>query len=182
MTTFAKVWKLSTVTTISTRFYVWQGKRWETSLCTWIPFSDTIVVTVSRSVSWAIVRSLQHDQHSKWLPKSSMIWPPWHHERCAIIRCDVLRQIWNVVKKWAEVKQNEGMIKWGNNHDPIARLAHGQRYASTTSKGTFVRSKIIFCSCSWSIKKDWIWGYCTIRSGNYCVKATDILTKTTQRN
>ncbi len=158
MTTFAKVWKLSMVTTISTRLHVWQGKRWETFLCTWVPFSNTIVATISQSVSWAIVRSFQHEQCSKWIPKSSMVWPHWHHEICAIVRCGVLRRIWNVVRKWAENKWNEGMIGWANNHAHIVRLAWERKHVRITSKKTFAKSEINFCSCSWSIKEDWIWG------------------------
>jgi hypothetical protein len=34
-----------------------------------------IVVTISQNVSWAAIRSLLYEHRSKWIPKSSMIWP-----------------------------------------------------------------------------------------------------------
>jgi hypothetical protein len=105
--TFVKVRKLSLVMIISTCLHVWWGKMWETSLYMWAPLSDAITTMVSWNVSWAIVHSLPHGQHSKWILKSSMVWPHWHHERCKTIGCRILKQIWNVVRKWAEDKRNE---------------------------------------------------------------------------
>ncbi len=74
-----QVWKLSLVMIISTYFRVWWGKMWKISLYMWAPFFDAIATMVSQSVSWATVHSLPHGQHNKWIPKSSMVWPHWHH-------------------------------------------------------------------------------------------------------
>jgi hypothetical protein len=38
-----------------------------------------------------------------------------NREICATIRCDISKRIWNAVKKWAEDKQNEGVLKQVNN-------------------------------------------------------------------
>jgi hypothetical protein len=99
MTTFIQVRKLSLMMTISIHLHVWRGKRWETSFYTWAPLFDALAAKVSWSVSWAIVRSLLHGQRSKWIPKSSMVWSHWHHERCVTI--GILKRIWNAIKKWA---------------------------------------------------------------------------------
>jgi hypothetical protein len=92
--------KTSLVMIISIRLYVWQGKRWGTSFCTWAPLSDTTNTITSQNVSWATMHSLSHMQCNKWIPKSLMIWPHLYHERCATIRCDIWKQICNVVKRW----------------------------------------------------------------------------------
>jgi len=49
-------------------------KRWEASHYTWAPLSNTIVATISWSVSWVVVHSLSHKQLNKWIPKSSMLY------------------------------------------------------------------------------------------------------------
>jgi hypothetical protein len=84
------------------------GKRWETFFYMWMPFSNVIAIMISWNVSWAAMRSFLHVQHNKWILKSWVIRPHWHHERCAIVRCGIPRQICNVVKKWVENKWNEG--------------------------------------------------------------------------
>jgi hypothetical protein len=83
------------------------GKRWETFFYMWVPFSNAIAITIFRSVSWATMHSLSHIQHNEWIPKSSMVWPHWHHERRATIGRGIPRHICNVVRKWVENKRNE---------------------------------------------------------------------------
>jgi hypothetical protein len=75
MTTSAKFWKPSLMIKISIIYWVWWGKRWETSLYTCAPLSKIIIVMVSQIVSWAIMCSLSHNHQRKWIPKSSMVCP-----------------------------------------------------------------------------------------------------------
>ncbi len=75
MTTFASVWKLSWVMTISICLSVWRRKRWEACIYMWAPFFDAITAMVFWNVSWAIMCSLPQEQCSKWIPKSSMVSP-----------------------------------------------------------------------------------------------------------
>jgi hypothetical protein len=110
-----KVWKPFLVMTISTHLHVWWGKSWQTSICTWTPLSNRISMMVFRNISWVAVHSLLHGQCNKWIPKSSMVWPHWHHERCGIVGCGIPRWIHSVIKKWADDKQNECVLKWINN-------------------------------------------------------------------
>jgi hypothetical protein len=115
MTMSTKVRKLFMVMTITTCLRVWWGKTWETILCTWTPLSVEIDVMVFQSLSWVVVHSLLHEQRNKWIPKSSMVWPHWHCERCETIRCGIPRWIHNVIRKWADDKQHEGVLGWINN-------------------------------------------------------------------
>jgi hypothetical protein len=71
----SKFKKLSLAMTISIHLHVWQGKRWETPICTWAPLSDVMVTMVCWIVSWAAMCSLLHEQCSNWIPKSSIVWP-----------------------------------------------------------------------------------------------------------
>jgi hypothetical protein len=106
------------------------GKRWKTLFYTWAPLSDVIATMVSWSVSWVAMRSLSHMQCNKWIPKSLLVWPHLHHERCRTIRYG----IHNVVKKWAkEDKCNEGVLGWINNQAPIVGHVQEQRHASAFS-------------------------------------------------
>jgi hypothetical protein len=157
MTTSIKVRKLSLVMIIFTRLCVWWGKKWKTSLYMWAPLFDAIVAMVFWSVSWVVVQSFSHEQHSKWIPKSLMVWQHWHCERCGAIRCDILRQIQSVVRKWVDDKHNEGVLRQANNQAPVVGPAHEWRRARTKSKKTSITSEINSCSCSWSIKEDCIW-------------------------
>ncbi len=111
MTTSIMVQKLSLVMIISTCLCVWWGKKWKTSLSMWAPLFNAIVATIFSSVSWVVVQSFSHEQHSKWIPKSSRVWQQWHYERCKDVRCDILRQIQSVERKWVEDKQNEGVLR-----------------------------------------------------------------------
>jgi hypothetical protein len=86
------------------------GKRWETFFYMWTPFSNMIVIMISQCISWAAMHSLLHEQRNKWIPKSSMAWPHWHHERCATVRCGIPRHICSVVRKWVENEPNEGAL------------------------------------------------------------------------
>jgi hypothetical protein len=65
MTTFVKVRKPSLVIRILIIYWVWWGKRWETSLYTCAPLSKIMVVMVSQRVSWAIMCSLSHKHQRK---------------------------------------------------------------------------------------------------------------------
>jgi hypothetical protein len=76
-----KVRKLFMMRRISIRHWVWQGKRWEISFWTCVPFSKTIVAIVSRSVSWAVVCSLSQEHRNEWVRRSSMVWSHWHHKK-----------------------------------------------------------------------------------------------------
>jgi hypothetical protein len=67
-----------------------------------------------------------------------------------------LKRIQNVVRKWAEDKWNEGVLKQVNNQAPIVGPAHEQKRVRITSKGTFVRNKINSYLCNWSIKENCI--------------------------
>jgi hypothetical protein len=130
--------------TISHRFHVWQGKRWETSLWIQAPLLMWWFATIFQSVSWATVRSFPHKQCNKCIPKSSMVWPHWHYETwCATVGCGILRWVQNVVRKWVEDKWNEEVLGWTNNQAPIARPTQEWRCACTIFEGAFVRSEVI---------------------------------------
>ncbi len=75
MTMSIKLLKPFLMIKISIRHQVWQGKRWETSFWTCVPFFKTIVVIVSRNVSWVIIRSFPQGHRSKWILISLMVWP-----------------------------------------------------------------------------------------------------------
>jgi hypothetical protein len=124
---------VSLIMTISTPLHLWRGKRWETSLCTWTPFSNAIVAMVFRSVSWATMCWLLHEQCSKWIPKSSIIWPHWHNKRCGIIGCGIPKQIWSVVSKWVEDKRNGRVLGRVNNQAPATKFAQEWKHAGMTS-------------------------------------------------
>ncbi len=49
------------------------GKKVGNLFCMWVPFSNTIIAMVFRSVSWAAMCSFSHGQCNKWMPKSLMI-------------------------------------------------------------------------------------------------------------
>jgi hypothetical protein len=139
---FVRIQRLSLVMTIFTCLHVWWGKRWKTSLYTWAPFSDVIVTMIFWSVSWATMCSFLHVQHNKWIPKSSMVWSHWHHERCTIVGYDISKQIWSATRKWAKDKWNERVLGQANNQALAVGLAQEWRHAHTTSKGAFDRSKV----------------------------------------
>jgi hypothetical protein len=97
------------------------------------------------------VGSLSHEQCSKWVPKSSMVWPHWHCERCETIRCDIMKRIWSVIRKWVEDKQNQRVLTQANNQAPVVGPTHEQNCVRTTSKKTAARSEVNSCLCRWSI-------------------------------
>jgi hypothetical protein len=80
-----------------------------------------------------------------------MIWPHWHHEKCVITTYGILRQIYNIIRKWVEDKWNERFLKWVNNQAPTAKLAQEWRCAHMTSKGMSTRSEVNFYSYNWSL-------------------------------
>jgi hypothetical protein len=146
MTTSIKVQKPYLVIRISIHHQVWQRKRWETSLSKCVPLFKTIVVVVSWNVSWAIVRSFPQGHWSKWVPKLSMVWPHWHHERWATIGCGKPRQVCNVIRKWVDDKRNLGVIGQINNQASTPRPTHEQRHVCVISEGTFIQSEKKSCS------------------------------------
>jgi hypothetical protein len=157
MKTSTKVQKLFLLMKISIHFCVWWRKRWKIFFYMWVPLSDVIIAMISWSISWVVVHSLPHGQSSKWIPKSLMVWSHWHLEKCVIVGCGILRWIQSAIRKWAEDKWNEGVLRWTNNQAPIVGLAQEQRCACEIFKGTFVRCKVNSCLCNWSIKKKCIW-------------------------
>jgi hypothetical protein len=86
------------------------GKRRETFLYMCAPLCKTIVMTISRKMSWDVMHSLPHEHPSKWIPKSSMICSQWKHERCVIVGCGKPRQVHNVLRKWIQDNQNANMV------------------------------------------------------------------------
>jgi hypothetical protein len=66
--------------------------------------------------------------------------------------------IQNVVRKWAENKWNEGVFRRANNQAPVVGPTRERRHVRTTCEGTFVKSEVNICLCSWSIKENYIWG------------------------
>jgi hypothetical protein len=99
------------VMTISTHLCVWWGKRWETSLCTWAPIFNMMAIMIFQNISYVAMHSLSHGQCNKWIPKSSMVWPHWHHERCGTIGCGIPKQIQSAIRKWVKDKWNERVLK-----------------------------------------------------------------------
>jgi len=53
---------------------------------------------------------------------------------------------------------NERVLGRANNQTHVVGPTQEWRCARTTSKGTFTKSEVNSYSCSWSIKKDCIWG------------------------
>jgi hypothetical protein len=153
----AKVRKPSTVITISIRLSVWWGKRWEPSFCTWTPFSDIMDTMVFKIISWAIMHSLPYQKCTKWIPKSSMVWPQWHCERCGIVGCGILRQIHKVIWRWAKDKWNERVLEQTNDEVPPTGLTQERRCAHIMFEGASIKREINFYSCGWSIKENYIW-------------------------
>jgi hypothetical protein len=75
MMTSIKVYKPFLVIRIFIHCRIWKRKRWETSFWTCVPFSKTLVPTISQNVLWVILCSFLHGHWNKWVPKSSMVWP-----------------------------------------------------------------------------------------------------------
>lgn len=73
MIMFAKVQKLSFVIKIFIWRWMWWGKRWETSLSTWVPFSKAIVTMVSQWIWCDAAHSPLYEHQRKWTPKSPMV-------------------------------------------------------------------------------------------------------------
>ncbi len=51
------------------------------------------------------------------------------------------------------------MLGQANNQALAIGLAQERKHAHITFKRTSTRSEVSSCSCSWSIKKDYNWGY-----------------------
>jgi len=142
-----KVWKPSLIIRISTSHQVWQRKRWKTSLSTCIVLSKTIIATMSQNVLWATIRSLPHGHRSKWVPRSSMVWPHWHRERCITIGCSKPRQVHSATRKWANDKQNVNVVKQINNQTLALELKHERKHVRVIFKRTSTRREANSCSC-----------------------------------
>jgi hypothetical protein len=67
------------------------------------------------------------------------------------------KTIQNVVRKWAENKQNERVLGRANNQAPTVGLAQEQRHVHMTFERTSTKSKLNICSSSWFIKEYYIW-------------------------
>jgi hypothetical protein len=153
-----KVQKLFWVIKMSTCCQMWRGKRWETSLWTCASLSKAIVAIVSQNVSWVIVCSLPQGQQNKWVPRSSMVWPHWHHERWTIVGCGKPRWVQNVVRKWVIDKRNVGVVGRTNNQVLALGPTHEQRHAHAISKGSSTEREANSYSCKPSTKKTYNWG------------------------
>jgi hypothetical protein len=92
--------------------------------------------------------SLSHGQRNKWIPKSSMVWPHWHYEKCEIVGCGIQRWVWSVVRKWTEDNQNERVLGRDNNQALYARPTQECRCARTTSEGTSTKNEVNSCLCN----------------------------------
>jgi hypothetical protein len=106
-----KVQKLFLVIKISIYRWVWWRKRWETSFLACVPFSKAIAMTISQSVSWVVICSFPQGHLSKWVHRSSMVWPHWHFERLATMGCGKSKWVHDVVRKWIKDKQNAGVAR-----------------------------------------------------------------------
>jgi hypothetical protein len=119
---------------IFTCCYVWQGKKWENSFWTCASLFKTIAWIVSWNTLWTIVYSFLQGHQSKWVPRLLMLWWHWQCEKWATIKCDKLRRIHNVIKKWTENKQNARVIGWTNNQMPIPKFTHDKKRAHMISE------------------------------------------------
>ncbi len=104
-------------------------------------------------MSWVGAHSFLQGHRSKWVFRSSIVWPHLHRERWAIIGCGKPRQVCNVVKKWVNDKQNVGVVGRVNNQEPILGPTHEQRRAQAISKGMSTRGEANSYSCKWSAKE-----------------------------
>jgi hypothetical protein len=152
MTTSIKVQKLILMIWIFICCRVWQGKRWETSLWTFAPLSKVIAMIISQSVSWVTIRSFLQGHQSKWVPRSSMIWPHRHHERWAMVRCGKSRQVHSAAKKWTKDKWNASVVGRSNNQMPAPGPTHEWRCARMIFEKTFTKSEANSYSCRRSPK------------------------------
>jgi hypothetical protein len=123
-TTSIKVWKPYLVIRISIHHQMWWGKRWETLFWTCAPLSKSIIMIISQSVLWVVVRSFPQGYQNKWVFKLSMVWSHWHYERWATIECGKLRHVCSVVRKWVEDKWNASVVGRPNNQAPTPRPTH----------------------------------------------------------
>jgi S-methylmethionine-dependent homocysteine/selenocysteine methylase len=105
------------------------------------------------NISWAIVCSFPQGHQSKWVPRSSMVLPHSCHERWETIGCAEPKQIHSVVKKWAKVKWNVGVIGWANKQAPILRPTREWRHAHMISKRVSTKSEVNSYSCKHSTKE-----------------------------
>jgi hypothetical protein len=158
MTMSIKIRKPSLVIKISIFRQVWQRKRWETSLRTCVPLSKTIVATISRSVLWATVCLFLHGHRNKWVFRSLMVWPHWHHERWVTVKQGKLRWVHSALKKWVDDRWNVSVVKQANNQMLTLIPTHEWRCARTISKWMFTKSETNSCSCKWFAKEAFNWG------------------------
>jgi hypothetical protein len=69
------------------------------------------------------------------------------------IGCGKPRRICNVAKKWAENKQNVGMVRWTNNQAPTPRPTHEQKHARMIFEKTSIKHEANSCSCKYPTKE-----------------------------
>jgi hypothetical protein len=84
-------------------------------LLTCVPFSKVVVMRISWSVSWVVVHSFPQRNWSKWVRRSSMVWPHSHCERWATVGCGKPKWVHDVVRKWVKDKQNAGVVGQTSN-------------------------------------------------------------------
>jgi hypothetical protein len=82
-----------------------------------------------------------------------MVWPHWHHKRCATIGCGKPRWVCSVVRKWVDDKRNVGVVGWTNNQAHALGLAHEQRLACIIFEGVSTRREANSYSYKHSTKK-----------------------------
>jgi hypothetical protein len=131
---------------------------WKTSFWTCVPLSKTIVMIIFRSVLWAAIHSFPQRHKNEWIPKISMVWSHWHHDKWITIRCGKPRQIRNVVMKSTKYRQNANVVGWVNNQAFAPRPTHEWRCACMIFLKTSIRRETNYCSCMWSIKETYNWG------------------------
>jgi len=91
---------------------VWSGKRWETFFYIGVSFFKTIVTMVFWKISWVVVCSFLNGHWSKWILKSSMVFPYLQCGRCATVECGKLGWVCDTIQKWIKNKQNASVVGW----------------------------------------------------------------------
>jgi hypothetical protein len=112
-----------------------------------VPFSKTIVVIIFEVYRGLLYNSLPQGHQSKWVPRSSMVWPHQCYERWETVGCGEPKRVHSVVKKWVENKWNAGVIGWVNKQAPTLGLAHEWKHACMITKGVSTKSEANFYSC-----------------------------------
>ncbi len=72
-----------------------------------------------------------------------MVWPHWHYERWATIRCCKPRQVCSVVRKWVDDKQNVSVVGQINNQMFALKSHMSKDVFSRYPKECLLKTKII---------------------------------------